>query len=218
MSTVEQIPRQSIESGVPFDWDDLASYCDRLDRLEVLINHAFQVGHVPLRSAVLGVPGAYTRPASAEEVGAMGRILRQGLELGALGFSTDQVIGNPGPDGTSLPGQICGEEELLSLAGVLGGGRGRACSPWPTPPCSWAGPSGRPTWSGTAGWPGSGRPVVVGPVFGSHEDPGGGGHHGPGGRGTTTRGHRRAPDLDPAVRAVDPSRTVPGCWSSRSPP
>ena len=26
MSTVEQIPIASIETGVPFDWDDLASY------------------------------------------------------------------------------------------------------------------------------------------------------------------------------------------------
>jgi N-acyl-D-amino-acid deacylase len=174
MSTVEQIPKQSIESGVAFDWDDLASYCARLDRLEVLINHAFQVGHVPLRSAVLGVPDAYTRPASAGEVEAMGRILRQGLELGALGFSTDQVIGNPGPDGTSLPGQICGEEELLSLAAVLGDGPG----PGLFTMANAALLLGRAEREADLIWhrrlaQASGRPVVVGPVFGSHEDPGG---------------------------------------------
>ncbi len=54
----------------------------------------------------------------------MGRLLRRGLELGALGFSTDQVIGNPGPGGTALPGQVCGEGELLALARVLREGPG----------------------------------------------------------------------------------------------
>ena len=62
--------------------------------------------------------------ASADEIQQMGRLLRQGTDLGALGFSTDQVVGNPGPGGTALPGQICGEDELLQLAAVLGEGPG----------------------------------------------------------------------------------------------
>ena len=103
---------------------DLASYSARLDALDVLLNHAFLIGHVPLRASVLGVPGAFERRASADEVAAMGALLRQGMELGALGFSTDQVVGNPGPGGTALPGQVCGEEELLALASVLGQGPG----------------------------------------------------------------------------------------------
>ena len=64
MSTVEQIPEVSIETGVPFDWSDLPSYAARLDALDVLLNHAFLIGHVPLRAAVLGVPGAYARRAT----------------------------------------------------------------------------------------------------------------------------------------------------------
>ena len=63
------------------------------------------------------------KPPSAE-IEAMAQTLAEGLELGALGFSTDQVIGNPGPDGTALPGQVCGEEELLAFARVLGQGPG----------------------------------------------------------------------------------------------
>src|SRR6202167_718861 len=77
LSTVEQIPEVSIETGVPFDWSDLASYAARLDGLDVLLNHAFLVGHVPIRAAVLGVPGAYSREATTDEVQAMGRLLRQ---------------------------------------------------------------------------------------------------------------------------------------------
>ncbi len=50
LSTVEQIPEEAIWAGVPFDWDDLDSYSRRLDALSVAVNHAFLVGHVPLRA------------------------------------------------------------------------------------------------------------------------------------------------------------------------
>jgi N-acyl-D-aspartate/D-glutamate deacylase len=174
MSTVEQIPEVSIETGVPFDWTDLASYAARLDELDVLLNHAFLIGHVPLRAAVLGVPGAYERRATADEMAAMGELLRQGMALGALGFSTDQVIGNPGPDGTALPGQVCGEEELLDLAAVLGRGPG----PGLFTMANAALLLGRKERVADLEWhrrlaAASGRPVVVGPIFDSSDDPGG---------------------------------------------
>jgi N-acyl-D-aspartate/D-glutamate deacylase len=174
MSTVEQIPEVSIEAGVPFDWTDLPSHVARLDALDVLLNHAFLIGHVPLRAAVLGVPGAYSRRASVGEREAMGRLLRQGMELGALGFSTDQVIGNPGPDGTALPGQVCGEEELLDLAAVLGQGPG----PGLFTMANAALLLGREERVADLAWHQrlaavSGRPVVVGPIFDSTDDPGG---------------------------------------------
>ncbi len=173
MSTVEQIPEAAIEAGVPFDWTDLPSYVARLDALPVAVNHAQLVGHVPLRAAVLGVPDVHSRPATAEEIAAMGRLLHQGLSLGALGFSTDQVVGNPGPGGTALPGQVCGEEELLALAGVLGRGPG----PGLFTMANAALLQGREERLADLAWherlaATSGRPVVVGPVFDSTEDPG----------------------------------------------
>jgi N-acyl-D-amino-acid deacylase len=175
MSTVEQIPEASFESGVPFDWSDLPSYSARLDHLEVLINHAFLIGHVPLRAAVLGVPAAHTRQATTAEIGEMTDLLRQGIALGALGFSTDQVVGNPGPGGTDLPGRVCGEEELLSFATALGQGPG----PGLFTMANAALLLGRKERMADLEWhqrlaAASGRPVVVGPIFDSTEDPGGG--------------------------------------------
>ena len=138
----------------------------------------------------------------------MGRILRQGLELGALGFSTDQVVGNPGPGGTALPGQVCGEDELLALAAVLGAGPG----PGLFTMANAALLQGRAERVADLDWhqrlaQASGRPVVVGPIFGSHDDPGG--------AvaimdlvlaGAATGRYRGAPDLHPSLRAVDPAR------------
>ena len=46
--------------------------------------------------------------------------MADGLRLGALGFSTDQVVGNYGPGGGELPGQVCDDDELLAIALVLG--------------------------------------------------------------------------------------------------
>lgn len=175
LSTVEQIPEEAIRTGVPLDWDDLDSYARRVDARATLVNHAFLIGHVPLRAAVLGVPGVHSRPASSDELEHMGALLRRGLELGALGFSTDQVIGNPGPEGSSLPGQVCGEEELLALARVLRHGPG----PGLFTMANAAMLQSRPEQEVDSRWherlaEASGRPVVVGPIFDSHDDPGGG--------------------------------------------
>jgi N-acyl-D-amino-acid deacylase len=177
MSTVEQIPEEAIRAGVPFDWDDLASYAERLDRLPTSCNHAFLVGHVPVRTAVLGVPDVHERVATEPEIAAMGRLLADGLALGALGFSTDQVIGNPGPDGTALPGQVCDDAELLALAAVLGKGPG----PGLFTMANAALLQGRAEREADLDWherlaAASGRPVVVGPVFDDHGDPGVGLH------------------------------------------
>jgi len=175
LSTVEQIPEAAIEAGVPFDWDDLFSYARRLDALDVLINHAFLIGHVPLRTAVLGHEAVHEREATRGEIDAMGRLLYEGLELGALGFSTDQVVGNPGPGGTALPGQVCANEELLSFARVLGRGRGPGLFTMANAALL-LGPDER---RADLAWheqlaAASRRPVIVGPVFDSHDDPGGG--------------------------------------------
>jgi N-acyl-D-amino-acid deacylase len=173
MSTVEQIPEEAILAGVPFNWSSLRSYFDELDRLPVLLNHAHLIPHVPLRAAVLGVPDAHDRRATPAELDAMAALLREGLELGGLGFSTDQVIGNPGPDGTALPGQICGEEELLRFAEVLGEGPG----PGLFTMANAALLQGRPEQAEDLAWHQtlarrSGRPVVVGAVLDPPDDPG----------------------------------------------
>jgi N-acyl-D-amino-acid deacylase len=177
MSTVEQIPEAAIRAGVSLDWTDLRSYLACLDALPVLLNHAMLIGHVPLRAAVLGVPDVHSRPATETEIAAMVRLLDEGLALGALGFSTDQVIGNPGPGGTQLPGQVCAEDELLALAAALGRGPG----PGLFTMANAAMLQGRAEREADLRWherlaETSGRPVVVGPIFDGHDDPGGGAH------------------------------------------
>ena len=201
MSAVEQIPEESLRLGVPFDWDDLASYFRRLDGLEVLLNHAPLVGHVPIRAAVMGVPDVHERQATPSEIQHMAQLLRDGLRLGALGFSTDQVIGNPGPGGTLLPGQVCADEELLAFADALSKGPG----PGLFTMAHAAMLQGRTEMEADFDWHArlaerSGRPVVVGPIFDALDDPGAGPALLDAGAGAPAcRRCRSAPSLDPPL-------------------
>ena len=101
LCTVEQIPRAAVDDSVRFTAGTQADYFAVLDQLPVLCNFATLVGHVPVRTAVMGPDAAHERAATGEEVTRIAALVADGLRLGALGFSTDQVVGNYGPAGAS---------------------------------------------------------------------------------------------------------------------
>jgi len=173
LSTVEQIPREGIDRGVPLDWGDLDSYVARLERTPSLLNLMFQVGHVPVRTAALGTPDVAEREATSSEIEVMAGFVRRGLELGAVGFSTDQVVGNIGPRGGLLPGQVCADDELLGIAAALGRGPGPGLFTM-APRALLLGRAEREEdhrfHERLA--EASGRPVVIGPCFDHWADPG----------------------------------------------
>lgn len=70
--------------SVDFDWRDVAGYLDRLDGT-TSVNVAFLVPHGNVRMAVMGNE---QRPADHDELQAMRRLVRRGLEQGAVGLST----------------------------------------------------------------------------------------------------------------------------------
>ena len=150
-----------------------AEYFALLDRLPVLCNFATMVGHVPVRTAVLGPDAAHERAATPEEIARVAELVAEGLRLGALGFSTDQVVGNYGPGGGRLPGQVCDDRELLAVARVLGDGPGPGL--FTMAPRALL--QGRAEREADLGWhlrlaETSHKPVVVGPVFDRWSEPG----------------------------------------------
>lgn len=176
MSTVEAIPREAIVEGVPWEWSTVEEYFARLERVSSLTNFATYAGHVATRAAVMGPEGARERVATPEEIGQIGALVARALDLGAVGFSTDQVSDNVGPGGTRLPGQVCGDEELLAICAVLGQSRGPGVFAM-APAALLA--SDRAVRAEDLDWHlrlarASGRPVVVGPMFDTWADPGGG--------------------------------------------
>ena len=171
--TVEQVPRDAIDEAVPFDWTDQTSYVESLAKVETALNRGFLVGHLPVRAAVMGPDAVHSRAAKTDEIAAMHDLVSEGLRLGALGFSTDQVVGNIGPNNTALPGQVCDDGELLAVAHALRAG--------PGPGLFTMAPRalllGREERLEDLAWheqlaATSGKPVVIGPVFDTFDDPG----------------------------------------------
>jgi N-acyl-D-amino-acid deacylase len=176
MSVVEAIPRDALIEGVPWGWSTVDEYFARLDRVAALPNFATYAGHVAIRAAAMGVEAARERVATPEEVARIAAMVSDVLELGAVGFSTDQVTDNVGPSGTRLPGQVCAEEELLAIAAALGRSRGPGLFAM-APAALLA--ADRAVRERDLEWHlrlarASGRPVVVGPMFDTWADPGGG--------------------------------------------
>ena len=95
--------------GVEIDFRDVGGFLDRIDRLRPAVSVATMVGHGTLRSYVVG--GA-DRPASSSEIARMRELARSAIRAGAVGISTGLEY---------TPGSFASPEELVQVAGVLGG-------------------------------------------------------------------------------------------------
>jgi N-acyl-D-aspartate/D-glutamate deacylase len=69
----------------PLDWTTMAGYLERLEEANPAVNVVPLVPNGNLRLATLGLDD---RPATPDEIHDMGRLLEEGLEAGAFGFST----------------------------------------------------------------------------------------------------------------------------------
>ncbi len=89
-----------------FDWDTVAGYLDRLDR-GIACNAAYLVPQGTLRLMVVGPDN---RPATPAETAEMARLLRVGLEEGAIGMSSGL---------TYPPSMFADDDELVTLCRVV---------------------------------------------------------------------------------------------------
>ena len=123
MSVVEAIPRDALVEGVPWGWSTLDEYfaAPRSGRGLAQLRDLRRARRASVPRRWASQPPRAGRDARGGRAD-RGDGLARALELGAVGFSTDQVTDNVGPSGTRLPGQVCGEEELLAIAAALGRG------------------------------------------------------------------------------------------------
>jgi N-acyl-D-amino-acid deacylase len=115
METVEDIPREAILSGLPWNWVDYGGYLDALDGIAPGINVAGLIGHSAVRWYVMG-ERSVEEQATPDEVRAMARIVGEALDRGAVGFSTNRFEAHKGPDGRSIPGTFADVSELIEIA------------------------------------------------------------------------------------------------------
>lgn len=97
------------ETPTPFRWNSFSEYIAGLAAAGgTAINHGFLLGHGTLRWAVMG--GAINRPPNEDERKELKRLVREGLEQGALGMSTGLAY---------IPSKYADTDEIVELAEVL---------------------------------------------------------------------------------------------------
>jgi len=115
---VEAISRRVLEQGIEWKWTSTGEYLGALGT-RLGINAAALVGHIAVRHCVMG-EDAVERQATVDEVAKMKQLVRQGMEAGAVGFSTNQNPRHIREDRKPVASRLASDEELGTLLDVLG--------------------------------------------------------------------------------------------------
>lgn len=113
---LEDLPLRAFEREIPWNWETWPQYMDALRGRPTAVHMAGYLGHVALRTFVMGAD-AWTRAATAEEIERMCAVLDEGLASGALGlsinhFDRDRAL-------RLLPGFFAEDEEFSALFAVV---------------------------------------------------------------------------------------------------
>ena len=68
MESVEDIPRDAILDGLPWDWVTYGEYLDSMGRLPKGLNVGGMVGHCALRQYAMGERGIEQDPPTADDM------------------------------------------------------------------------------------------------------------------------------------------------------
>src|SRR5213080_455119 len=86
LENVEDMDLATLSAGISWDFQSFPQYLDAVGRRGTLLNFTTYVGHTALRLYVMG-DDAYERAATTEEIGHMAQLVREGIAVGAAGFS-----------------------------------------------------------------------------------------------------------------------------------
>ena len=119
---VEDMPRQTLQSGIPWDWTTHGEYLDALERRPLGLNVATLIGHCAVRQYAMG-EASVERQASESEIAAMEEMVRDGMHAGAFGFSTNANQRHFREDGKPVGSRFASLDEVARLCRVVGQAR-----------------------------------------------------------------------------------------------
>lgn len=125
MEGVEDIPGTALHEGITWSWETFPEYLDAVASRHYSMDVAAYVPHASVRAYVMGDRGARNEAATPDDIEAMGRIVREAREAGAVGFSTSRTLNHKARDGEPVPGTFAALDELQGMADALvaaGGG------------------------------------------------------------------------------------------------
>ena len=117
---VEDIPGAALAEGVTWDWESFPEYLDALDAFPRAVNVATQVPHCAVRTYVMGDRGVNNERATPEDVEKMATIVAEGIEAGAIGFTTSRTELHKTRNGLVMPGTYSEQDELFGIGSKLG--------------------------------------------------------------------------------------------------
>ncbi len=132
LTKVEGMALESLEEGVPWDWNSFAEYLAKLEG-NIGVNAACMVGHNALRRSVMH-DDAVGNEATPEQIEAMVALLHESIEAGGLGFSTTLAYTHSDIDGKPVPSRWAANDEVIALAAAVGEHEGTALE-WNTDGC-----------------------------------------------------------------------------------
>ncbi|HEY4138781.1 MAG TPA: amidohydrolase family protein, partial [Casimicrobiaceae bacterium] len=116
MEGVEDIPHPVLVDGLPWTWETYPEYLDFLASRQYDMDICGYVPHAAVRVYVMGARGADREAATQEELEQLGRLVREAVDAGAMGFSTSRTFFHRSSDGKSTPSFEAAEAELMALA------------------------------------------------------------------------------------------------------
>lgn len=115
MEGVEDIPGSALAEGITWEWESFPEYLDALETMPRTIDIAAQVPHGAIRAYVMGKRASSDYEPSQAEIDEMARLVREGVEAGALGFSVSKTLLHKDIHGEYSPGTFSGNDEMLGL-------------------------------------------------------------------------------------------------------
>ena len=121
LESVEGIPAESIMASLLWNWETFGEYYDALDACPKGVNVCGMIGHVATRHYALGEESVdKDRHPTPDELKAMGHLVDEAMEAGALGFSTSRTLSHRTSTGVPIPGTFAHLEELVAMAQAVG--------------------------------------------------------------------------------------------------
>ena len=120
MEGVEDIPGAALHEGLAWNWNSFGEFLDAVDARPHDVDVAAQVPHGALRLNVMGRRGADHEDATPADIAAMADLAREGIEAGALGFTTSRTRNHTTSTGAYTPTLTAAPDELIGIAEGVG--------------------------------------------------------------------------------------------------
>lgn len=120
MEGVEDIPGAVLSEGIQWDWESFPEYLNALASRPKALDIGAQIPHSAVRTYVMGERGVHHDEATPDDIRKMCELVREGLQAGALGFSTSRTFLHKYEGRKYPPGTFATVGEISALGAVLG--------------------------------------------------------------------------------------------------